>query len=126
MKDTNTKLGNCIRQKRLKKGFTLDQLSIRSGVNKGHISDIENGKVSMKLETMDALINALQTDYRNLYNIYLSKIGTVESCRQFIFRCIERNDHIIAKRGLHKLFFMSSKGRITTNSVDELVIFFDI
>ena len=126
MKETpQQRLGKELRRKRIRKGMTLDQLSGTSGVNKGHLSDIENGKVKIKLETLDMIINALRGDRRKLYSLYISQLTSIESCLQLILRCLEKNDSASAKRAMRKLFSIAPKGRISTKSVDKLIIFFD-
>lgn len=119
------KLGNMLRNKRQKRGMTLDQLSSASRVNKSHLSDIENGKVRIKLETLDLLIAALKADRRKLYNLYISQLTSIDSCLQLIFRCLEKNDTESAKRAARRLFYIAPKGRITAKSVDKLIVFFD-
>lgn len=119
-------LGNRLHFERLKRRLTLDQLSGISGINKTHLSEMEHGKVCPKIETLDLLISSLQVDYRNLYRLYLSQISTVESCYHFIDHCLhERKDVSIAKQAIRKLFAMTRPSKISLESIDLLIIFFD-
>jgi PAS domain S-box-containing protein len=53
-------LGACLRRRRRNRGMTLDQLATASGVDRGSISRIEMGHVSPRLETLEALCQALE------------------------------------------------------------------
>ena len=53
-------LGQFIRQQRLKKGYTMDQLAKLIGKNKAYISRIENNKVrTLKKDSIEPLAKAL-------------------------------------------------------------------
>lgn len=53
-------LGQFIRQQRLKKGYTMEQLAKIIGKNKAFISRIENNKVkTLKNDSIEPLANAL-------------------------------------------------------------------
>lgn len=50
---------NPIRVWREHRGMTLDQLSARSSIGKGYLSDIENGKRTGPVQTLQAIARAL-------------------------------------------------------------------
>ncbi len=54
-----TELGARIRDHRLEQGMSLDQLAKRSGVAKGNLSSIENGRVNITVATCLKIAGAL-------------------------------------------------------------------
>ncbi len=56
-----------LRQLRRSRGFTLDQLSEMSGVNRGTIHRIELDQVSPRLDTLELLCRALGTDLQGFF-----------------------------------------------------------
>jgi PAS domain S-box-containing protein len=60
-------VGQRLRQLRQAKGFTLDQLSEISGINRGTIHRIELDQVSPRLDTLDQICKALGTDFQGLF-----------------------------------------------------------
>ena len=50
---------NPIRVWREHRGMTLDQVSARAGIGKGYLSDIENGKRTGPVQTLQAIARAL-------------------------------------------------------------------
>jgi len=54
-------LGRKIRDLRLRRGFTVQQLAAASGLSKGFISQVENGRTSPSLATLRDLAVALKT-----------------------------------------------------------------
>ena len=54
-------LGRKIRDLRLRRGFTVQQLAVASGLSKGFISQVENGRTSPSLATLRDLAIALKT-----------------------------------------------------------------
>jgi transcriptional regulator with XRE-family HTH domain len=54
-------LGRKIRDLRLRRGFTVQQLATASGLSKGFISQVENGRTSPSLATLRDLASALKT-----------------------------------------------------------------
>lgn len=53
-------LGMRIRQLRKEKNMTLHELARASGISRGHLSDIEQGKVVMTIGTLGNLAGALE------------------------------------------------------------------
>ncbi len=54
-------LGRKIRDLRLRRGLTVQQLATASGLSKGFISQVENDRTSPSLTTLKDLANALNT-----------------------------------------------------------------
>lgn len=56
----NQEIGERIRKARQSRNMSQQELSAKAGISLPHISDIENGKKSMKLQTFIKIIEALQ------------------------------------------------------------------
>ena len=52
-------IGERLKQLRLQKGLTQEQLSERAGLQRSHISKIEAGKYAVTFETIQAIAEAL-------------------------------------------------------------------
>lgn len=50
-------------ERREQKGYSIRELSKRSGISKSTINRIENGKVSPSVDTLEILANALECDF---------------------------------------------------------------
>jgi len=55
-----TKIGQTIRQARIKKGLTLLELEVLTGISEGGISKIENGKKNFAITTLIKLAKGLE------------------------------------------------------------------
>lgn len=55
-----TKLGQAIRQARIKKKLTLLELEVLTGISEGGISKIENGKKNFAITTLIKLAKGLE------------------------------------------------------------------
>jgi transcriptional regulator with XRE-family HTH domain len=53
-------IGGAIRHLRKRRGWTIDQLKGKSGLSKGFLSDIENGKRNISLTSLEALAKAFK------------------------------------------------------------------
>lgn len=60
--DTFTGVGQRVHRRRVQRGFTLAGMSERTGLSKGYLSRIENGRKSPPLDTLRRLASALGTD----------------------------------------------------------------
>ena len=56
-----------IRQLRLEKNLTLDQLAARSGINRGTIHRIESGEGSPRVDTLESLCRALGIELHDFF-----------------------------------------------------------
>lgn len=52
-------IGHRVREKRVEKGFTQDQIVDLTGISNSHISNIENGKTKVGLSTLVLIENCL-------------------------------------------------------------------
>ncbi|MCK4815745.1 helix-turn-helix domain-containing protein [bacterium] len=63
------KTGQIIREIRLKKGMTQEELSAKTGISSRTIQRIEQGKVDPRSYTLQTIADALEVDYEELINI---------------------------------------------------------
>ncbi|UQA61425.1 helix-turn-helix domain-containing protein [Polyangium aurulentum] len=61
------KLGARIRDLRLEKNMSLDQLSAASGVTKGHLSSVEHGRTVINVGTADKIARGLGMKLNTLF-----------------------------------------------------------
>jgi len=57
-----------VREVRIKRGFTLDDLSLLSGVSIKQLSKIENNLVDLRLSTLCAIADALRVKPEELFS----------------------------------------------------------
>jgi transcriptional regulator with XRE-family HTH domain len=58
----NEAFGEVIREWRIKKGLTQEQLSFKAKLHRTYISDLERGRKSPTLDVIDSLASALGTE----------------------------------------------------------------
>ena len=59
-----------IRQKRQKKGYTIDKLAELANMSKGHLSRIERGETEPTISTLARVAMALKVKVNELYKIH--------------------------------------------------------
>lgn len=60
------KIGNTIKEKRLQKGMTQEELALKSDITVRTIQRIESGEVDPRSFTLQAIASALEVDYNEL------------------------------------------------------------
>jgi transcriptional regulator with XRE-family HTH domain len=60
------KIGNTIKEKRLQKGMTQEELALRSDITVRTVQRIESGEVDPRSFTLQAIASALEVDYNEL------------------------------------------------------------
>lgn len=60
--------GEHMKELRVKKGFTQEQLSLAAGVSENTISTIENGKLNTTVATCLEIAKALGIHHREIFN----------------------------------------------------------
>jgi transcriptional regulator with XRE-family HTH domain len=70
--NTRVIIGNNIRRLRKKKGYTLNNLSERSGLSTSMLSQIENARVNVNLNTLTEICNALDYPLVSLFGEEMS------------------------------------------------------
>lgn len=58
-----------IREVRINKNYTIDELSRLSGVSKGHLSKIERQEVEPSISVLVRIAMALKVDIKELYKV---------------------------------------------------------
>lgn len=59
-----------IKQKRIEKNLTQEQLANLSGVSKSYIGDLERGEKEPTISVLCKIANALDVDIKELYRYY--------------------------------------------------------
>ena len=63
------KIGNTIKEKRLQKGMTQEELALKSDITVRTVQRIESGEVDPRSFTLQAIASALEVDYNELVNV---------------------------------------------------------
>lgn len=61
-------IGMKIRKFRNEKGFTLEELSFKSGLNAAHLGQIERGLRNPTIDTLERICSALEINFLDLIN----------------------------------------------------------
>ena len=61
------KFGKLVRQIRIEKNLTLLEVEVRTGINEGALSKIENGKKNLAFTTLVKLANGLEIPLSKLF-----------------------------------------------------------
>lgn len=62
----HSRFGKRLRSLRLKRGWTQKQMAVDLGFDRGHICDLERGKKSVTLRTMEIFARGLGIEIHNL------------------------------------------------------------
>lgn len=73
-------VGGKIREARVKNGWTLKDISTMTGFSHGQLSDIENGRVNVTVETLARVALALEVPMAALAAIDVKKLVPKEVC----------------------------------------------
>lgn len=68
------KIGNYIKEKRLQKGMTQEELALKSDITVRTVQRIESGDVDPRSYTLQAIASALEMDYNELIHVDQSPI----------------------------------------------------
>lgn len=63
------KIGNIIKEKRLQKGMTQEELALKSDITVRTVQRIESGEVDPRSFTLQAIASALEVDYNELVSV---------------------------------------------------------
>lgn len=61
-------VGSSIRQQRKTAGMSLRDLEKTTGIGRGHLSNFENGKINLTLETLKKLSDAINCPIATFFN----------------------------------------------------------
>lgn len=56
-------IAEIIKQERLSRGWTFDDLEIRTGLNRSNLWQIENGKTNVGLDSLEKILKALKLSF---------------------------------------------------------------
>jgi transcriptional regulator with XRE-family HTH domain len=90
-------IGTNIRKERILKGYSQEWLAQRIGISQNVISDIENGKVDIKMSKLEEIANVLEIDPFKLIQFektYFNNINNSQA-ESAIFKTGADNDEII-------------------------------
>lgn len=66
--DINIQIGNNLRAERSRLGLSQEELAERAGLQRQHISKIENGIIDIRVSTLIPLLKALNLKFEQLYD----------------------------------------------------------
>lgn len=78
MKNTKQLLGGRIKELRMSKRLSQDQLSEQIGIDPKHLSRIELGKSFPYMETLEGVAKALQVEIKDLFNFAHLESHTID------------------------------------------------
>lgn len=61
------RIGRRLQELRAKRGLSQTQLADMAGIGRAHLSQIENGAVAVRLETLDAIARALDMKLEEMF-----------------------------------------------------------
>ncbi|MBR0100637.1 MAG: helix-turn-helix transcriptional regulator [Treponema sp.] len=102
-------VGENIRRLRKDRGLSQEELSENSNITPGYLSDIENNKRSVSLDTLVAIANALSVFPSELLRLNCCKdevclqelLNAIDSCRKstnHLFDCAEKVAKLVFKK----------------------------
>lgn len=53
-------IAEIIKKERISRGWTFDDLEIRTGLNRSNLHQIENGKTNVRIDSLEKILNALK------------------------------------------------------------------
>jgi len=66
--DVKIKVGSRLKELRVKNNLTQEQLSRVADIDRTYISDVENGRRNISIETLETLINGLNVSLAQFFN----------------------------------------------------------
>lgn len=73
MSDIKKKLGNRIRDLRLQKGWTQEELALRAEISRSHMGRLERGERGATLDSLDKVTTALEISFDELFTFLDSR-----------------------------------------------------
>jgi transcriptional regulator with XRE-family HTH domain len=68
LKDTKTIIGRVIKQQRIQRGLTLDELAEKLDTERQYVWKLENGKVNISANYLDKVIKELKSKHEDFLN----------------------------------------------------------
>jgi transcriptional regulator with XRE-family HTH domain len=82
------KIGNYIKEKRVQKGMTQEELALKCDITVRTIQRIESGEVDPRSYTLQAIASALEVDFNELVNVDASSIIEDHSSNESLWLAI--------------------------------------
>ncbi|MBO8164510.1 MAG: helix-turn-helix transcriptional regulator [Brevibacillus sp.] len=125
MNQAARRLGRTIRQARRNKRLSQQAASSLAGISLSHYKNIEAGRSIPGLSVLDAIIGAVSANRGCLYSLYLPLLVTPGQCLEYLLWCWEQGLIRQAYAAADKLYHLTKEGKISTRSVDIIIVFFD-
>ncbi len=65
--DIKLKIGKRIKELRLKKSISQEQLALRAEIDRTYMTSVENGKRNISIQNIEKIINALETTFEEFF-----------------------------------------------------------
>lgn len=94
------RIGARIRIARLRKGLSQPQLAERANLSTQTVSNLENGKAKMSIESFISILNALQISADELLELdYPKRDNRVAELEELLFDCTPKEAELLLKMG---------------------------
>lgn len=78
MENVNAILGTQLRNFRIMKGLSLEELAHKAGINPSHLGKVERGDHNYTVNTLDKIVSALNISYTQLFQ-FEADVGQAET-----------------------------------------------
>ena len=65
--DIKLRIGKRIKELRLKKSISQEQLALRAEIDRTYMTSVENGKRNISIQNIEKIINALETTFEEFF-----------------------------------------------------------
>ena len=73
--NTQVKIGESIRKRRMELGLSQESLAERSGLHRTYISDVERGNRNVTINSLDRILSALGINFLLFFSVYYPDKG---------------------------------------------------
>lgn len=71
--DIKQKIGQRIKELRLKQGISQEQLALRSDLDRTYMTSVENGKRNISIQNIEKIIDALEITFEDFFKGFDNK-----------------------------------------------------
>ncbi|GFN34643.1 helix-turn-helix domain-containing protein [Tepidimicrobium xylanilyticum] len=75
MKDIKYLIGQRIKELRIEKDLSQEELAKKANINRTYMNGVENGKRNISIINLNKIINALGVSYQAFFDSYIFKKG---------------------------------------------------
>lgn len=72
-------IGERIRAIRQNRGISQEQLALRASLNSSYVGQVERGEKSPTVDSLDKIVNALETNFEELFCFKQDNMNTVDT-----------------------------------------------